>query len=101
MKITQQTRYPWDGEIKMTLDPEKSQKFALHVRIPGWAQGKPVPGGLYSYLEQPVDPVVLKVNGKDQALKLKDGFASIDRKWKKGDVVELYSPDGHQACGCP
>lgn len=92
VKITQQTRYPWDGEIKMTLDPDNSEKFGLHVRIPGWAQGKPVPGGLYAYLEQAVGPVVLKVNGKKETLNLKNGFAFIDRKWKKGDVVELSLP---------
>ena len=92
VKIAQQTKYPWDGNIRISIDPEKSRKFALRVRIPGWALGRPVPGGLYTYLEQAVDPVLLKVNGQDTALNLKDGFAFIERMWKQGDVVELSLP---------
>ena len=92
VKITQRTKYPWDGKIKMTIDPDKSEEFALNVRIPGWAQGRPVPGDLYKYMEQAVEPVVLKVNGKSEALNLKHGFAAIERQWKKGDVVELTLP---------
>jgi hypothetical protein len=76
----------------MTIDPATSAKFALNVRIPGWAQGRPVPGDLYAYMDQAVDPVALKVNGKDAALNLRQGFAVIERTWKKGDVVELSLP---------
>jgi len=94
VKITQQTKYPWDGQVKMTLDPEKSGKFTLNVRIPGWAQGKPVPGDLYKYVEEKIEggKPEIKVNGKPQELNLKKGFACIERKWKKGDVVELSLP---------
>jgi hypothetical protein len=92
VKITQQTNYPWDGRIKITIDPDAPGEFALNVRIPGWAQGRPVPGDLYTYLDPTLDPVVLKVNGKDQALNLNKGFASIRREWHQGDVVELSLP---------
>jgi len=92
VKIEQQTRYPWDGEVKIKVNPEKAAKFALNIRIPGWAQGKPVPGDLYSYIDQTVEHVVLKVNGRKEDLNLRNGFASIKRKWKKGDVVELSLP---------
>jgi len=87
-----QCKYPWDGQIKITLDPDQSEVFSLNVRIPGWAQGRPVPGDLYKYLDSTVAPVGLKVNGKAEALKLKHGFASIERRWKQGDVVELSLP---------
>jgi DUF1680 family protein len=92
VKITQQTNYPWDGRIKITLDPDAPGELALNVRIPGWTQGKPVPGDLYAYMDQPVDPVTLKVNGKDEALHLSKGFASIKRQWRKGDAVEITLP---------
>ena len=67
VKITQQTKYPWDGRITMAIAPDAPGEFALNVRIPGWAQGRPVPGDLYTYMDQPLDPVALKVNGKDEA----------------------------------
>jgi len=92
VKITQRTNYPWDGRIHITVDPEEPGAFALNVRIPGWAQGNPLPGDLYTYMKQTIDPVVLKLNGKDEALNLSKGFASINRVWHKGDVVELSLP---------
>lgn len=92
INITQQTNYPWDGRIRITIDPEAPAEFALNVRIPGWAQGRPLPGDLYTYIEQTIDPVILKVNGKDEALNLSKGFASIKREWHQGDVVELVLP---------
>ena len=92
VKITQQTNYPWDGRVTMTIDPGVPGEFSLNVRIPGWAQGRPVPGDLYSYPDQTLDPVVLQVNGKDAALNLGKGFASIKRQWQKGDLVELSLP---------
>ena len=90
--ITQQTNYPWDGRIKITLDPAAPGEFTLNVRIPGWAQGRPVPGDLYTYLDRTLEPVGLTVNGKHQAFNLNKGFASIKRQWQKGDVVELTLP---------
>lgn len=92
VNITQQTNYPWDGRIKLTIDPATSAEFALNLRIPGWAQGRPVPGKLYEYLDHAVDPVTLKVNGEDVALNLNKGFTSIKRVWHKGDIVELTLP---------
>ncbi|MBU4461273.1 MAG: glycoside hydrolase family 127 protein, partial [Verrucomicrobia bacterium] len=49
VRVTQTTRYPWDGRIAIAIDPEKTAKFALMVRIPGWALNRPVPGDLYRY----------------------------------------------------
>jgi hypothetical protein len=90
--LKQQTRYPWDGEVKITVEPKRSREFAIYVRIPGWAQNQPVPSDLYRYLNESRKKVTLKVNGKPLALDMDKGFARIRRKWKKGDVVELYLP---------
>jgi hypothetical protein len=43
-------------------------------------------------MDQTLDPVGLKVNGKDKALNLRKGFAAIKRQWQKDDVVELCLP---------
>ena len=51
VELSQTTAYPWDGQIQITVKPEREQKFALHVRIPGWAQDAPVPTDLYSFTD--------------------------------------------------
>jgi len=90
--IKQETGYPWDGAIKITVDPEHSKKFAIYVRIPGWAQNQPVPSDLYRYMKKRGEKVTLKVNGKSFALDIEKGFARIRRTWKKGDVIDLNLP---------
>jgi uncharacterized protein len=94
LKITQETRYPWDGAVKMTvgLDWQKSAKFTLNVRIPGWAHNEVVPGGLYKFSDAVNEPVTLKVNGEDLPVKPDKGYVSLDRSWKSGDVIELNLP---------
>lgn len=92
--LLQQTRYPWDGAVKITLEPERSTAFALHVRIPGWSQGPGSPDDLYRTVDQPLSRAVsLKVNGQAlRDLTMARGYARIDRTWKRGDTVELDLP---------
>ncbi|MGZ5496039.1 MAG: glycoside hydrolase family 127 protein, partial [Candidatus Aminicenantales bacterium] len=90
--IRQETRYPWDGKIRLTIDPGGKGPFALHVRIPGWAQNRPVPSDLYRYEEAGGGKVSIRVNGKAVPMNMDKGFARIRRAWKKGDVVEVSLP---------
>jgi len=90
--IKQESNYPWEGDINITVDPELSEKFAIYVRIPGWAQSKPVPSDLYRYKIKSEKKVSLKVNGNSVNLNMDKGFAKILRKWKKGDKIELDLP---------
>jgi DUF1680 family protein len=92
VRIKQDTRYPWEGTVTITVEPERALKFALNVRIPGWARGEPVPSDLYQYNDKHEEPVTLKVNGKPVELDVKKSFARIEREWKPGDVVELVNP---------
>src|SRR5688572_25576578 len=92
VKMTQETRYPWDGAVKMTVAPDKSAAFAINVRIPGWARGEAAPGDLYRFSDQVEEPVMLKVNGKPVSLNVEKGYVSIRRKWKRGDVIALTLP---------
>ena len=39
VKLTQETNYPWDGNIKVNLDQVPNKAFSLFMRIPGWANG--------------------------------------------------------------
>jgi len=90
--ITQQTDYPWNGDINISINPEEEKTFTLKLRIPGWAENKPVPGNLYSYRDNDKSKIILKVNGKEVEIKLNSGYAEISREWFKGDKVELVLP---------
>ena len=92
IKLTQQTRYPWDGAVKIIMAPEKKSKFTVNVRVPGWARNEVVPGDLYQFLDDAKEAVTLKVNGREVPVKLNHGYASLDRTWKPGDVIELNLP---------
>jgi DUF1680 family protein len=90
--IRQETRYPWDGAVGIAIAPERAWEFAVHVRVPGWAQGRPVPTDLYRYEGGGEGQVVVRVNGEPVPLDLDKGFARIRRTWKKGDRIDLVLP---------
>lgn len=92
VNIKQETRYPWDGAVKITVEPEKAGEFSVNVRIPGWAQNRPVPGDLYKYVDRNDEKAVLKVNESPAGLNMDKGFARIRRNWKKGDTIDLVLP---------
>ncbi len=90
--LKQQTRYPWDGAVRIIVEPERSAKFEICVRIPGWARNEPVPSDLYRFLNESSEKVTLEVNGESVALNIEKGFASIRRRWEKDDCIELNLP---------
>ncbi len=92
VKISQKTNYPWDGSINLTVNPAKEATFSLALRVPGWVQGKPLPGDLYTYDDPSAAVWTLKVNGLPMKVELINGYASINRGWKSGDVVDLDLP---------
>ncbi len=92
LKVVQETRYPWDGAVKIVLHPEKRSRFTVNVRIPGWARNEPVPGDLYRFADGISEPAVLKVNNRKIPLKPEKGYVSIRRNWKSGDVIDLMLP---------
>ena len=75
VRLVQETRYPWEGAVKITVQPEGAEDFAVRVRIPGWCDGATV-----------------AVNGEKVNAAPVDGFVSIRRAWKGGDKIELDFP---------
>lgn len=74
--LSQKTDYPWDGEVKIAVEPQKSSRFGLKLRIPSWSRS-------YS----------LSLNGKPLTEKVqKDGYIEIRRVWNKNDEVLLEFP---------
>ena len=85
--IVQQTAYPWQGQVNISVKPAKASVFALHIRIPAWA----VPGDLYHEANS-IKPFTLTLNGKPAAYKMEKGYAVISRSWKAGDKIKLDLP---------
>ncbi len=89
--LTQQTNYPWDGDVRLTVDKNKAGLFALKLRIPGWVQNRVLPSDLYQYADQEQPGYSITVNGEQVSVTPSaDGYATIVRKWKKGDCVALH-----------
>jgi uncharacterized protein len=92
VEIIQQTDYPWNGHINISVNPEVEKSFTLKLRIPGWSRNKPVPGNLYSYIGDGLNKIILKVNGEEIGTNMDKGYAEISKEWSRGDKIELVLP---------
>ena len=89
IEIEQTTEYPWDGKIRIKVT-KGSGKFAIKLRIPSWLKTSPTNNNLYTYQDKAKN-YSISVNG--QALYPENhGYIILNRKWKKGDVIELNFP---------
>ena len=78
--LKQETDYPWDGAVKMTVSLPESKEFAMKIRIPGWVN------------EQKNKNVAIKVNGQSMDVSVEKGYATINGTWDNGDVVTIDIP---------
>jgi DUF1680 family protein len=90
--ISQKADFPWEGNVVMTINPEKTTRFDLMVRIPDWARNEAIPGNLYRFVSGNNEKVSLKVNGENMPVKIENGYAVISRRWKHGDSVSIDLP---------
>ena len=89
--LTMQTGYPWKGETNIVITQAPKKKIQLKIRIPGWLK-EPAPGNLYKYTDTSSGGFQLLVNEKPISYRQENGYAIIDRVWKKGDVIALNTP---------
>lgn len=78
--LTQETEYPWDGAVKLTVSPDEEKEFTMNIRIPGWTQ------------EQANKEVSISVNGEAVTTEAENGYVAITRTWNEGDVVRIDMP---------
>lgn len=90
ISLKQTTNYPWDGDVKIEVDRASGKAFNLKIRIPGWVRNEVTPGALYSYTDGKRLNYYVKVNGQEAKSELKEGYFSVNRKWRKGDKVEVH-----------
>jgi len=76
IRLNQQTDYPWEGTIHITVEESPQKEFSLFLRIPGWAEDARV-----------------TINGELYRTGLRSQhYFKIRRKWAKGDRIELVFP---------
>jgi len=92
VEVTQDTSYPWDGSVKISINPEKEKDFSVYVRIPGWVRNDPLPSDLYYFLNPQEAQVTLRVNSAAVDMDIVKGFVHIHRKWQRGDMIDLNLP---------
>ena len=90
VQLSQETRYPWNGDIAITVDNNKAKAWTMKVRIPGWVRGQVVPSNLYEYTDGKRLGYSITVNGEKVESELQNGYFCINRTWKKGDVVRVH-----------
>jgi DUF1680 family protein len=76
VRLTEKTSYPWEGDIEITVEPEKPFAFDVNLRIPGWCTAEPS----------------LTINGEKVAEAVERGYVRLSRTWKAGDVIKLSLP---------
>lgn len=86
--LKQETAYPYSGNVKLTVE-QAALPFTLKVRIPGWTRNEAMPSDLYTFADQKQSTWSVKVNGEEVKADLQQGYCSISRDWKAGDVVDL------------
>lgn len=93
VRLIQETRYPWEGEVGIKVEPGSgSGRFALNIRIPGWAREEPIPGDLYRFQAEENEEPELTINGRPVPVALRDGYVRVNRRWRTGDIVTLHLP---------
>jgi hypothetical protein len=66
-----ETEYPWDGQVKVTIQDSSDRLWKLSLRIPGWCQS-----------------FSIKVNGEEANADSQNGYVILERTWKTDDVLE-------------
>ena len=89
VELEQTTDYPWDGKIRIKIN-KGSGRFAIKLRLPSWLKRSPTNNNLYVYIDK-TPPYSVSVNGQGLYPENRD-YISIQRSWKKGDVIELEFP---------
>lgn len=92
LKISQQTDYPFDGKINLTIQTEQPSYASIALRVPDWAQNKIATGNLYAFAKTGYIGPKLSLNGATFPVRTEKGYVVLSRQWKQGDEIELDIP---------
>lgn len=92
LKITQQTLYPWNGDVRLVIQNDLKKSYSIKIRIPGWVKNQVVPSDLYQFINQQDTTYAIKINKKEATFSEQNGYAVLTGKWKKGDEIDINFP---------
>ena len=87
VEMVQSTNYPWDGKVKITVNPKARKNFTVFVRTPNRSVSK-----LYASVPDANGISSFAVNGAAVRPAVSNGYAAIKRDWKAGDTIEFTIP---------
>lgn len=87
VRLVQETGYPWNGDVRIRVHPERPAAFALRIRVPNRA-----PSPLYRATPASPGDIAIRVNGRAVRAPVERGYAVVSRRWAPGDVVDLSLP---------
>ena len=79
-----ETAWPWAGDLRLQLQPERPLRFTLKLRVPGPVLGQALPGDLYRYLDDRPGEFQLRVNGAAQEVSRAAGLPLADARVAAG-----------------
>jgi len=88
--IVQETDYPWDGTVRLSVDPQWPLAFALNLRVPGWCDGEVGLEGVLAGARPVETPAPAGREGSGYARSGR--WLRIERTWKPGDRGTLALP---------
>ncbi|WP_411147544.1 glycoside hydrolase family 127 protein [Streptomyces sp. A30] len=71
LTVNVETAYPWDGDVRLTIERAPRRPYAIRLRIPAWARDSTLDGV----------PVTAE-----------DGWLTVERNWTEGDSIRLHLP---------
>ena len=76
VRITEDSRYPFEEQLRFAIHPERPVTFPLYLRIPGWCK-----------------TATVLINGKPlNTVPIASHYLRIERLWKESDTVLLTLP---------
>jgi DUF1680 family protein len=87
VQMVQQTNYPWDGKVAITVSPKAAKRFSVRIRVPQRDVSV-----LYTSTPSANGITSIAVNGSVEKPTIEQGYAVITRTWKAGDRIELELP---------
>jgi uncharacterized protein len=82
IKLKQETEYPWNGRVRITVEECGRQEFALRLRAPGWAKGATIRSSRRESVSAESQPAIADSRG----------WVELRRAWQPGDSIELDAP---------
>ncbi len=87
VQMVQDTNYPWDGKVTITVNPQDPKHFSIRIRSPRRSVSD-----LYTSTPDSDGIKWMSVNGEKLMPSIENGYAVITRDWKAGDKIELELP---------